>query len=125
MKYILASASPRRKELLSLAGFDFEVIPSGIEEKITKTIPSEVVIELALQKAEDVYLCHTENNCTIIGADTVVAYRDQILGKPKDENDAFDMLSMLSDQHAPGIYRSCPDYHRKRHKAHPYLCGSY
>ena len=59
MKYILASASPRRKELLSLAGFDFEVIPSGIEEKITKTIPSEVVIELALQKAEDVYLCHT------------------------------------------------------------------
>lgn len=98
MKYILASASPRRKELLSLAGFDFEVIPSGIEEKITKTIPSEGVIELALQKAEDVYLCHTENNCTIIGADTVVAYRDEILGKPKDENDAFDMLSMLSDR---------------------------
>lgn len=125
MKYILASASPRRKELLSLAGRDNFKVKSGIEEKITKTIPSEVVIELALQKAEDVYLCHTENNCTIIGADTVVAYRDEILGKPKDENDAFDMLFHAVRPHAPGIYRSCPDYHRKRHKAHPYLCGSY
>ena len=98
MKYILASASPRRKELLSLAGFDFTVIPSGVKEKITKTIPSEVVTELALQKAEDIYSRYAEDDCIIIGADTVVVYHDEILGKPKDETDAFDMLSMLSDR---------------------------
>lgn len=98
MKYILASASPRRKELLTLAGLVFDVIPSGIEEKITKTIPSDVVVELAQQKAEDVYLHHAQEGCTIIGADTVVVYNEEILGKPKDENDALDMLSMLSDR---------------------------
>ena len=55
MKYILASASPRRKELLEQAGFHFQVIPSSVEEKITKDAPSEIVMELASQKARDVY----------------------------------------------------------------------
>ena len=54
MKYVLASASPRRQELLTQAGFTFDVIPSAVDEKITKDIPSDVVMELAHQKALDV-----------------------------------------------------------------------
>ena len=52
MRYILASASPRRKELLEKIGIPFEIFPSSIEEKITKSIPSEIVMELAFQKRE-------------------------------------------------------------------------
>lgn len=98
MRYILASASPRRKELMEQAGFQFEVIPSTVEEKITKTIPSEVVMELAAQKAKDVFEHHGADDCVVIGADTVVVYRDEILGKPADKNEAYDMLSMLADR---------------------------
>ncbi|MGF0032918.1 Maf family protein [Bariatricus sp. SGI.154] len=98
MRYILASASPRRKELMEQAGFRFEVIPSTVEEKITKTIPSEVVMELAAQKAQDVFEHHGTKDCVVIGADTVVVYRDEILGKPADKAEAYDMLSMLADR---------------------------
>lgn len=99
MKYILASASPpRRKELLLQAGFSFEVIPSSIEERITHTNPSEIVMELAAQKAKDVYGKLEEHNATVIGADTIVAYRGEILGKPVDKQEACDMLSMLADR---------------------------
>lgn len=98
MKYILASASPRRRELLTQAGIEYTVIPSEVEERITKTIPSDVVMELALLKAEDVFDKYADEDCTVIGADTVVVYRDEILGKPGDEEEACDMLSMLSDR---------------------------
>lgn len=99
MRYILASKSPRRQELLSRTGISFEVIPSDMKEIITKEIPSEVVMELAAQKAEAVYQtldCQTD--ITVIGADTIVVYRDEILGKPVDKQDAFDMLSLLADR---------------------------
>ena len=72
MKYILASASPRRKELLTQAGFQFEIIPSLAEETYTKTVPSEIVTELAAQKAADVFHRYKEENCVVIGADTIV-----------------------------------------------------
>lgn len=98
MKYILASASPRRKELLTQAGFQFEVIPSSVKETITKTVPSEIVVELAFQKAEDVFRRYGQKDCVIIGADTIVVYRDEILGKPADQAEAYDMLSMLADR---------------------------
>lgn len=98
MRYILASASPRRRELLIQAGFEFEVIPSSIEEKITKTVPSEIVMELAARKAEDVFRRHGEKDCCVIGADTIVVYRGEILGKPSDKAEAYDMLSMLADR---------------------------
>ena len=98
MKYILASASPRRRELLTQAGIEYTVIPSKVEEKISKTIPSDVVMELALLKADDVFDRHGDEDCTVIGADTVVVYRNEILGKPGDEEEACDMLSMLSDR---------------------------
>lgn len=103
MKYILASASPRRKELLKKTGISFEIIPSSIEEKITKTIPSDIVMELAEQKARAVYESLLPSNpgtdaLTVIGADTIVVYRGEILGKPSNKSEAYDMLSMLSDR---------------------------
>ena len=93
MKYILASQSPRRRELLARTGLEFEVIPSDVDEKITKEIPSDVVMELAHQKAEN-----DLNDYTVIGSDTIVVYRDEILGKPVDKQEAYDMLSMLADR---------------------------
>ena len=105
MKYVLASASPRRQELLTQAGFTFDVIPSAIDEKITKDIPSDVVMELAHQKALDVYESKIKDNpayqgedCIVIGADTIVSYRGEVLGKPADNEEAFDMLSMLANR---------------------------
>ncbi len=92
---ILASASPRRKEILELADIAFEIFPSQMEEIITKEKPEEVVMELAGQKAWDVWK-QTSGSKMVIGADTVVAYDGRILGKPKDEEDAARMLSMLS-----------------------------
>lgn len=106
---ILASGSPRRKELLEQMGLTFEVCPAKGEEVITTTIPSDVVAELSKQKAEEIaggILSWIENGCKkelscpqdvlVIGADTVVAFEGKILGKPKDEADAKRMLSMLS-----------------------------
>ncbi len=95
MKIILASASPRRKELLTLAGFEYEVIVSQCEEILPEGItPDKAVEELARQKAEDVFSRNADS--MIIAADTVVALGNTILGKPKDEDDAFTMLSSLS-----------------------------
>lgn len=99
MRYILASQSPRRRELLARTGLSFEVIPSSVDEKITKTQPSEIVLELSQQKATDVYQNLSETkNCVVIGSDTIVAYHDEILGKPQDKEEAYDMLSMLADR---------------------------
>ncbi len=99
MRYILASSSPRRRELMEKTGIPFEVIPSGVTEKITAEEPAEIVKELSLQKAQDVY-DHLEDpkDCTVIGADTIVFYHGEILGKPADKNEAYDMLSLLSDR---------------------------
>ena len=96
MKLILASASPRRKELLAKTGLAFDIIPAKGEETITKTIPAEVVMELSLQKAKEIAEQQTED-CIIVGADTIVAKGDRIMGKPKDREDAFRMLDMISD----------------------------
>ena len=96
MKLILASASPRRKELLAKTGLAFDIIPAKGEETLTKTIPAEVVMELSLQKAKEIAEQQTEG-CIIIGADTIVAKGDEIMGKPKDAQDAFRMLDMIAD----------------------------
>ena len=104
---ILASASPRRKELLEQIGAEFVICPAKGEEVITETDPSAVVMELSRQKAEEVAYgvqiyneqhadLTTPQDILVIGADTVVAYENQILGKPKDEEDARRMLTMLS-----------------------------
>ena len=99
MRYILASQSPRRRELLARTGLEFDVIPSDVDEKITKEVPSDVVMELAHQKAENVYEKITDSDdYTVIGSDTIVVYHDEILGKPADKQEAYDMLSMLADR---------------------------
>lgn len=98
-KFILASASPRRKELLEQVGAEFEIIPAGGEEVIAGSRPQEVVVALAVQKAKEVeqrFLNDTDGAVVVLGADTVVAFGGQILGKPEDGADAQRMLSMLS-----------------------------
>lgn len=99
---ILASASPRRKELLERMGLDFTVVPSRGEELITKEAPWEAVEELSRQKAEEVFaVCaaeRKEEEMVVIGSDTVVALGDAVLGKPRDEAEAFSMLKSLQGQ---------------------------
>lgn len=98
MKIYLASASPRRKDLLKQVGLSFKTMPSMVEEKITKTEPAEVVEELSYQKAVDVcgkLAAEGKADFVVIGADTVVACWGEILGKPKDKEDAARMLGKL------------------------------
>ncbi len=99
-KIILASGSPRRRELLAQIGLDFEVVVSDAEEVMTGTLPGEVVKELSDCKAMAVALTLREEqrDAIVIGADTVVAKDGRILGKPKDEEAAFEMIQMLQGQ---------------------------
>ena len=95
-KIILASASPRRRELLAAAGVIFQICVSEGEEKITAENPDEIVCELsALKAAEIASKFELEDGTVIIGADTIVSYMNKILGKPSDEQDAFETLKML------------------------------
>ena len=96
MELILASASPRRKELLEKIGLPFTVQPAKGEERITQKSPAAVVMELSRQKAEEIAAAQTED-CIIIGADTVVAKGEKIMGKPKDAADAKQMLRSIAD----------------------------
>ena len=99
MKYqvVLASGSPRRKELLELIGVDFKIITSNKEEVITSTNPEEVVKELSIMKAEDVAE-GVSGPALILGADTVVAHNGRILGKPKDKEDAVRMIASFAGE---------------------------
>lgn len=103
IRVVLASASPRREELLRQIGIIPEVIPSEIEEKVTEKEPDRVVTELSRQKAEEVAarLGETDTQTTVVvGSDTVVYANGEILGKPADEADAARMLRMLQgDSH--------------------------
>lgn len=92
-KIILASGSPRRRELLEQIGVKFEIHKAEGEEKIASSIPEEAVKELSLQKAKEV--SGKYDGDVIIGADTVVAVDGQILGKPADRADAVRMLRLL------------------------------
>ena len=95
VRFILASASPRRKEILSNAGFNFEVIVSDADENISEDLtPEKTVEELAKRKALSVW--ESNKDAVVFGCDTVVAVDGKILGKPADDEDAFNMLRMLS-----------------------------
>lgn len=97
-KIILASASPRRRELLEQIGMDFEVIRSDIEEKTGSHVPSEMVMELSEKKAMDIFErlpLEKRESVIVTGADTVVALKNQIMGKPLDAGKAQEMLLML------------------------------
>lgn len=94
---VLASASPRRRALLEALSFDFEAISSGADESGTETLsPAEAVKELSLRKALWVKERRVEDGSVILAADTLVYINGVPLGKPKDEADAFRMLSTLS-----------------------------
>lgn len=96
-KIVLASGSPRRKELLARTGVDFSVVVSNGEENTNLTDPAETVEKLSQDKAISVAdrLENESEPCLIIGADTVVAFEGKILGKPSDEEDALDTLLKL------------------------------
>ena len=95
MKTILASASPRRQELLRYITADFEVIPADVDETLPVGVPAEESAEfLAVRKA--VHVAQQNINSVVIGSDTVVIIDDEILGKPVDEDDAERMLKKLS-----------------------------
>ena len=91
---ILASASPRRAQILSQIGFSFKTIPSAVEEIVTDHDPVEVAKDLALKKADDIAENYPDQ--IVIGADTVVFVDKRILGKPATEEDAQAMLRILS-----------------------------
>ena len=95
MQYILASASPRRRELLSQVLDDFIVDPArGGEEVNISIFPEDIACALAERKCDEVF--HRHSGSTVIGCDTIVVFRGEILGKPKDAADAAATLKMLS-----------------------------
>ncbi|WP_343246930.1 Maf family protein [Diplocloster hominis] len=94
MRIILASASPRRRELLTQIGVTYEVLPSRKEEVSKAHEPAEMVAELSAQKAADI-ASSIEAPALIIGADTVVCHNGRILGKPHSEEEAAGMLALL------------------------------
>ena len=95
-KIILASASPRRRELLEWAGVNFQVVTGNGEENITETEPSRIVEELSAEKAFQVAETISEEEGTVvIGADTIVSFQGKILGKPSDKADSRKTLEML------------------------------
>lgn len=96
MRLILASASQRRRELLTMCGYEYEIIASNADENISAASPDEFVKRLAVRKATEVFGRLADRDCVVVGADTVVAFNGQIIGKPKDAQDSFRILSMLS-----------------------------
>lgn len=96
-KLILASASPRRAEMLRLMGIDFAVVPSRIDETFQRgESPREHVLRLAEAKALDVARCHPDD--WVLGADTIVVIAGEVLGKPHSPAEANEMLDKLSGQ---------------------------
>ena len=95
---VLASTSPRRKELIQLLGLPVEIAVSSADETVEKEwSPAETVEQLALRKASEVASIRErkQDQEIVIGADTIVVYDQQILGKPQDQDEAYRMLSML------------------------------
>lgn len=121
-KYILASASPRRKEILANVGISFEVIASKCEEVITELVPDKMVMELAGLKSDDVKARVINNTYDeydevyIIGADTMVFHNGKHMGKPVDDNDAYDMINRIQgDTHQviTGVCVNCLKTNRR------------
>lgn len=112
MEYILASASPRRRELLTLVIPKFEVIPAVAEEKVNISLfPEQMVCSLAESKCDEVFKNNRDK--TVIGCDTVVIFEGEILGKPRDREDAFNTLKRLSGKTHYVITAVCV---RNKHK---------
>lgn len=95
IKIILASKSPRRKEILSMLNIDFDVLVSEMDEIIRYTQKEEIVKDLAYQKAKIIF-DKIKDDTIVIGSDTIVCIGDKILGKPKDRLDAIRQLKLLN-----------------------------
>lgn len=94
--FILASSSPRRQDILNQIGIKFKVIKSNVSENISEECsPEEYVKILSERKAKAVFDDISENDTVVIGADTIVVYNNEILGKPENKKDAFKTLRML------------------------------
>ncbi len=98
MELILASKSPRRKEILEKQGFTFTIIESNFNEVTTLKNPIEICKYFALSKAKEVYKRINNKNALVIGADTIVYLDDEVLGKPKNKKEATKMLKKLSNK---------------------------
>jgi len=97
MRLLLASKSPRRRELLSLLGFPLEIVDVDVDEHIATPLPaSEVAEHLARRKADAYGASRLADGDVLVTADTVVAHRDEILGKPHTREEAIRMLQSLS-----------------------------
>lgn len=98
MKLILASGSQRRKELMQMCGYEFDIVVSDADENIIETKPRELVTKLAELKARSVFekLQQTEEDYVVVGSDTVVAFNGEIIGKPTDSRNAAEILKKLS-----------------------------
>jgi septum formation protein len=96
MRFLLASASPRRRELLRNAGFDFDVQPSRIMEEITRGEPPEEFARRAAREKAMEVAASSPAGSLVLGADTVVVIDGETLGKPSDQEDATRMLQLLS-----------------------------
>ena len=97
MEIILASASPRRKEILQNTKLKFEIQKSDIEEVILENeSPESMVVRLAYEKSYDV--AQKNKDKLVIGADTIVALDNEVLGKPKDKEEAYQMIKKLSNK---------------------------
>ncbi len=113
MDFILASASPRRKELFSRIIEDFKIIPSSADETIPKNMSAfECAEYLAVKKASQV--AENNKNSVVIGCDTVVIANNEILGKPSDEKNAYEMLKMLSGKVHSVVTGVCICYQDKK-----------
>jgi len=111
----LASGSPRRRELLSQIGLEIKIRVSDVDETTDIVNPAKVVETLSRRKAEDVFdllIKQEKDDFLVIGADTVVAINGKILGKPVDEEDAYNMLSSLSG-HTHEVYTGVSVFVRK------------
>ena len=96
MKIILASSSPRRKELMESAGLSFDIITSSVDENVTYTSPEDLVTKLSIKKAQAVAKDHKED--IVIGADTIVELDGEIIGKPKTKERAIEMLTKMQSR---------------------------
>jgi septum formation protein len=117
MKIYLASASPRRKEILSMAGVDFEIMVSDVDENISSTSAEDLVLKLSKLKALAVFDKLSGADTLVIGADTVVSVDGKVYGKPKDYEDFHQMmLDMSGKEHQvyTGVYMAYRDKGGKR-----------
>ena len=98
MNLILASKSPRRKELLTLAGYKFEIEVSDVDETVEETNPVDKVLAIAKKKGLDIFNKYNNREILVLSADTIVVINNHVLGKPQNQQEAKLMMKMLQNK---------------------------